>query len=192
MTPIANIQYTTAQSRQDLEGILELQKANLLKNLSPEEAAQNGFVTIDHSYDQLERLNQKAPHIVARHEGRVVGYVLAMTSDFRQEFPVLEPMFNLFDGLVYKGKPVSSYIYLVAGQACVHKDYRRSGIMHECYKLYKAEYGHRYNLAITDIVSSNTASLAAHEKTGFREIAHFTGADGVDWTVVLWDWKSGL
>jgi hypothetical protein len=47
------IVYTTANSKNDLEGILKLQKANLALSLTKEEIQNEGFVTVDHYYDQL-------------------------------------------------------------------------------------------------------------------------------------------
>src|SRR5207253_2263925 len=49
----------------ELEQILELQRANLARNLSPQDAAGQGFVTVEHSLDVLRRMHAIAPSIVA-------------------------------------------------------------------------------------------------------------------------------
>ena len=56
-------------------------------------------------------------------------------------------------------------------------------------------YGHHkklfekaYDFVITEISTSNTRSLRAHEKIGFKII--YTYKDVLDeWNVVLWDWN---
>ena len=82
------IVYTTANSKNDLEGILKLQKANLALSLTKEEIQNQGFVTVDHSYDQLEKLNDQEKHVIAKDIEKVIGYLLAMTKRSRFDIPV--------------------------------------------------------------------------------------------------------
>lgn len=96
------ITYTTANSKSDLEGILKLQKSNLPKNLNPEEIQTQGFVTVDHSYDLLKKMNDIEKHIIAKEQDEVIGYVLAMTKHSRFEISILLPMFNVLDSVPYK------------------------------------------------------------------------------------------
>src|SRR5690554_592589 len=123
------ITYTTAKNEDELRGILALQKANLKKNLSEEEIKRDGFVTVDHTYELLNKLHDIAPHIIAKDKSEVVGYVLAMTKKSRFDIPIIFPMFEEFDNIVFKGKTVSDYNYMVVGQACIHKDYRGRGLV---------------------------------------------------------------
>src|SRR5678815_1652837 len=93
--------YTTANSTNDLEGILALQKINLAPSLTKDEIANQGFVTVDHSYDQLKKLNDREKHIIAKENDKVIGYLLAMTKQSRSDIPILVPMFELFETIFY-------------------------------------------------------------------------------------------
>lgn len=183
------ISYTTANSLTDLEGIFKLQKQNLAQHLSPHEIAEQGFVTVDHSLDLLKKLNELEQHIIAKDADKVIGYLLAMTTESKKEIPVLLPMFEAFDNITYKGKKISVYNYLVVGQVCIDKAYRGQGILDQCYNTYKEYYSAKYDFAITEIAASNPRSLKAHERIGFKQIHRFHSPDGVEWVVVLWNWK---
>src|ERR1700753_3993771 len=103
------IKYTTAQTEKDLLGILKLQKLNLTKNLSESEIQSQGFVTVDHSYEDLKKLNNIEPHVIAKDDDSVIGYLLAMTSISKFDIPVLIPMFQMFDQIIYENKLISTY-----------------------------------------------------------------------------------
>ena len=103
------ITYTIANSKSDLEGILKLQAANLPQALAPAEIQSRGFVTVSHTYDQLSKLNIHEKHIVAKYQERVIGYLLAMTQESRFDIPILIPMFNMFDTILFKNKKIADY-----------------------------------------------------------------------------------
>ena len=185
------IAVTQATSEQDLRGILHLQGENLATNLSPEERASQGFVTVVHSYEQLSDLNVQEKHIVAKEGDRVIGYLLAMTQRSKGDIPVLIPMFEMFNELVYGGKRIADQNYIVVGQVCIDKSYRGKGILDQCYAAYKEYYGNKYSFAITEIATANTRSLAAHKRVGFERVKTYAAPDGVDWEVVVWNWRKG-
>src|SRR5262245_53012884 len=124
--------YTTAESENDLKGILSLQKINLPRGLTKDEIQTQGFVTVDHSFEQLARLNDYEKHIIGKDNEKVIGYLLAMTKRSRHEIPVLIPMFELFDSISYNGQKISAYNYLVVGQVCIDKAWRGQGILDHC------------------------------------------------------------
>ena len=128
------LQFTIAKSRQDLEGILSLQHANLAINLSGEEIESQGFVTVVHSYELISKLNKAEPHVIAKDADKVVGYTLAMTNAAKADIPVLVPMFELFESIDYDGRKLSSYQYIVVGQVCVDKEYIGQQVLDRCYK----------------------------------------------------------
>jgi len=184
------ITYTTSASKEDLTGILNLQKANLPKVLTREEIQSQGFVTVAHSYEDIKRLHDIEPHLIAKHGDRVIAYLLAMTVRSKSDIPILIPMFELFDKILFNKKPVSAYNYMVVGQACVDKQYRGQGILDNCYSAYKKHFIHKYNFAITEIASSNLRSLHAHTRIGFKEIHRYSSDGKTEWCIVLWDWKN--
>ncbi len=183
--------YTTSTTEEDLLGILSLQKSNLAINLTKDEISSQGFVTVKHSYASLMKLNEIENHIVAKDGDKVVAYVLAMTKKSQFDIPVLEPMFDEFNNVVFEGRPISTYNYIVIGQVCVDKNYRGKGIFDKCYSTYKDHFSRKYDFAITDIASTNLRSLQAHKRIGFKEIHKYTSPDKTEWIIVLWNWKNG-
>ncbi len=181
--------YTTAQSEQDLQSILRLQQANLPSQLKPDEMASQGFVTVTHSLADLQKLNEIEPHIIAKEDDKVIGYLLAMTAKSKDDIPVLKPMFQLFDSIQFHSKPVAAFNYIVVGQVCVDKDYRGQGVLDNCYTVYKEAFGQKYDFAITEIAMKNSRSLNSHKRIGFVNSCTYTAPDKVEWQVVIWDWK---
>jgi GNAT superfamily N-acetyltransferase len=183
-----SIQYIPAQTTAHLQGILRQQQRNLPAAISAQEAAEQGFVTVVHSLDDLQRLNETAPHIIGLDGERVVAYLLAMTAAARSLIPVLVPMFYMFEQAEWKGKPVSAYLYIVVGQVCVDKDYRGRGVLDACYAAYRNYYKPTYTFAITEIAVRNTRSIKAHQRIGFKEVRRYTAPDGEVWSIVAWEW----
>lgn len=190
MTIPDKVIFTKAENPSDLEEILALQKRNLAISLSREEIDEQGFVTVDHSYAQLQRLNELEKQVVAKYNGVVVGYLLAMTIASRWDIPILQPMFAEFEKLFFEGKKIGEYHYLVVGQVCIDRAFRGKGILDDCYAAYREFYGRHYDFAITEIAATNHRSLRAHKRVGFIELATYTGPDAVSWVVVLWDWRN--
>ena len=184
------LEFTIAKSRHDLEGILSLQRANLAVNLTGEEIQSQGFVTVVHSYEMISKLNKAEPHVIAKDGDKVVGYTLAMTSAAKNDIPVLVPMFELFESIDYSSRKLSTYQYIVVGQVCVDKEYRGQQVLDKCYAEYRRQFSARYEMAITDIVSSNLRSLNAHKRIGFKELYTFTDSAGTEWVIVAWDWRN--
>ena len=182
------IHFKPAESPEELEGILSLQRSNLPKNITAAEKSEQGFVTVNHSFEQLAEMNAIAPHLIAKDGEQVVGYILAMSKASKALVPVLVPMFNQFDGLNFGGKPVSSLEYLVIGQICVDKSYRGQGIFDRMYSAYGEVFSERFDFAITEIAVSNVRSINAHQRVGFEVIHEFSDKTD-DWAIVALDWK---
>lgn len=183
------ITYTPANSTEDLEGILKLQKLNLAKNITANEMKIQGFVTVSHSFALLSKLNHAAQHIIAKHHNNVIAYVLAMTKHSKFDIPLLVPMFNQFETIFYKEKKISACNYIIVGQVCVDKAYRGQGIFKNVYAAYRELYKNKYDFAITEIVKTNLRSIKAHKKIGFQEIHSYFAPGNTEWIVVLWNWK---
>ena len=182
------IVYTTSQDDSDLKGILNLQKINLAKNLSQEEIESQGFVTVLHRLEDLQKMNAIEQHVIAKDNDTVIAYLLAMTEKSKSDIPVLVPMFDIFESLLYKSKPLSQYNYMVVGQVCVDKKYRGQRILDKCYDLYIDAFKGRYDFAVTEIAISNQRSLNAHKRIGFKTISEYTAPDGERWAIVLLEW----
>ncbi len=177
-----------AQS-EDIEQMLALQKENLSQNISRQEAIEQGFLTVQHNFALLEKMNLLAPSVIAQAEGKVVGYCLAMLPRFQQDIPILAPMFEMFQTIDYQDKMLSKYQYLVMGQVCVSKDYRGLGIFDKMYAHLKETYKDRYEMLITEVATRNTRSMRAHQRVGLQPVHEYTSKEGENWAVMLWDWR---
>lgn len=181
--------YKPAETTEELQGILDLQQANLPQNISEAEKTAQGFVTVHHSMTQLAEMNAVAPHLIAKDGKKVAGYILAITKTSKDLIPVLVPMFRQFESLSFQEKSVAESNYLVIGQICVGKDYRGQGVFDRMYEAYGEYFSDRFDFAITEIAISNVRSIKAHQRTGF-EIIHEFSDSTQDWAIVALDWKN--
>lgn len=182
----SHYQIKIAETTEELQGILQLQKANHEKSLS---SINDGFVTVSHRLDDLEKMNGIAPHVIVKDGSRVIAYILAMTAKSKDDIPVLKPMFEEFNQILYNGLKVSNYQYIVIGQVCVDKDYRGMGLLDKAYAFYKKVHCPDFEFAITEIASRNQRSIKAHERIGFKIIHQFVDEIPEEWSIVLWDWS---
>lgn len=178
-----NIRYTTSSSDIELEQILLLQQSNLSESITLDEKQNEGFVTVRHDFDILKKMNLQQPHIIAKHNDQVVGYALCMTKDFGNDIEVLKPMFAKIDSLI---EPKTNYI--VMGQVCVDKLYRKQGIFRGLYQKMKSSLQEKYSLLITEVASNNHRSLEAHRAIGFKDLIVYQ-ADTIQWHIISWDWE---
>ncbi|MFM2369969.1 MAG: hypothetical protein RL619_2286, partial [Bacteroidota bacterium] len=159
---------------------LQLQKG--AQNITPEEKLQEGFVTLQHTVALLEQMNATCAHIIAKDNDMVIGFALVMLSSFRNEIEVLIPMFERIDGLVPNDKT-----YVIMGQICVDKKYRKQGIFRGLYHFYREELQHEFDYLITEVATINLRSMQAHEAVGFKVIDNYKD-DDIIWNIILWDW----
>lgn len=176
------ISYKRASNQEELEQIRALQLQNSSQNITSEEKLQEGFVTVQHSVALLKQMNSACAHIIAKDDDTVVGFALVMLSSFRNEIDVLLPMFERIDGLLPKDKT-----FVIMGQICVARDYRKQGIFRNLYQFYKKELQHKYDYLVTEVAAINLRSMKAHESIGFKVIAIYD-EDGIEWNIILWDW----
>jgi hypothetical protein len=182
-TPQGPVVVTVADGADDLDGILSLQRQNLLQSLTAVAARKDGFVTVVHTRDILSRMHTVAPSVVARHGGRVVGYALTMPRECRAFLPILEPMFAVLDEVRYRGKPLRDTRFYVMGQICIASGFRGTGLFQAMYAQHLASFSDRYDLIVTEISRRNARSLRAHERTGFETLTTYTDATD-EWVVV--------
>ena len=175
---------TTSTSISDLQVILALQQANLTTNISPQEALEQGFVTVVHELALLKKMNTPYPHTIAKDGDRVVGYTLVMLREFGDVIPVLKPMVGLINERTYQGKSLKASKYLIMGQVCVAKSHRGQGLFKGMYTALAERMATDFDYIITEIALRNTRSLRAHEKVGFQTL-HDYKTDTEDWRIVI-------
>lgn len=189
------IDYTFANTDDDLNAILNLQKANLKANISPIEAEEQGFVTCNHSFEVLKLMNHPYPHIIAKHskhpklphhQKELAGYALVMLKSHADEVPEIISMFTQINQLNYQGKALKKSNYVVMGQICVAKKFRGKGVFTGLYETMFTALKPHYAYLITGISTSNKRSIKAHQKVGFQSIINFKDDLG-EWVLVLKD-----
>jgi hypothetical protein len=182
------ITITTAANEKDLQGILDLQRRNLKKNISNDEATSQGFLIAEFSPDYLQRLHEKYAPVIALANDEVVGYAIIATQENRKGNPLIEDLFNQIDTLTYDQIALKNAPYAVIAQLCVDKSVRGQGLVQKLYGHFRSVLENDYSFGVTDVARANTRSLKAHLTTGFQVI-HTIGYGGLEWDVVLWDWR---
>ena len=200
------IVYETTKSAQDLEQILELQRANHPENLTEEEVKVQGFVSAKHDAHLLREMSAPYSHVVARGsakgmEDKVVGYCLTMLPEFDGSLiPCLDGNLDMkaidsgIEMAQYKGKPVRDLKYLITGQVCVAKEFRGQGVFSGLYHEMRRQLSPHFDCMVAPIAVQNKRSLYAHTKIGFQVVHEYTidsgeAGCGDEWCVVLWDWS---
>lgn len=162
------ISYHRAKTKEELIQILELQKINLPDSISEEEKAEEGFVTVSHSLELLERMNHLCPHIIAKESEMVVGYALCMHPKFKASIPVLIPMFTEIEKALPKDDT-----FIIMGQICIRKSHRKKGVFRRLYEKMKEVTAPDFKYIITEVDRENSRSLEAHLAVGFKELAAY-------------------
>jgi hypothetical protein len=183
------ITYTLATTREELLGILHLQEINYKAQLSEKEMIEEGFLSLKHELPLLHELSGNYRHIIAKVNEKVIGYALVMLKEFSDKVPVLVPMFEQIDKLKYHNKPMKEVPYVVMGQICIDKTYRRQGIFKGLYQKLKEVMGDSFEITITEVATRNLRSMKAHQSVGFKSLLKYTSPENEEWALVVWDWK---
>ncbi len=185
---LSELVVTIASTEEDLEQILSLQRENLERHVSSDEAKKQGFVTVVHDMELLEKMNAEEPSIIAKYKGKVVGYCLSMPRTFRAMIPILVPMFEKIDLLSFEGDELKDCNYMTMGQVCVSKDCRGMGVFDRMYAKMQELQSKRYDYLVTEIANRNTRSMRAHQRVGFEPLLSYD-AGGELWELVIWNWR---
>jgi L-amino acid N-acyltransferase YncA len=151
-------------TRADIPGILHLQEHNL--------PSQGGTLSVALSHTWFEAALADMPVIVARREGRVVGYAASAPFAAHAHFPIVQAQLRAYpcgDG---------AYEY---GPICVAHSERGRGLAARLFATLQMQLPGRE--AVTFIRRDNTPSLHAHRRMGMQEVAEFTHG-GVDYAVL--------
>lgn len=171
----------------ELEGILQLQRQNLRRHLTAEEAADQGFLTAEYDMEYLHQMHRVHRSVIAVDGDKLAGYALVVERSVGSGHPLLEDLLAEVDRLQYRNRPLWSSAYVVVGQLCVARDYRGVGLVPQLYHRFRESLQGQYDYAITDVSRANRRSLKAHLKVGFQVIHTFPFEEG-EWDIVLWDW----
>ncbi|MEX0287912.1 MAG: GNAT family N-acetyltransferase [Flavobacteriaceae bacterium] len=172
------LNYCPSKTDVELRQILSLQKKNLPRAISEEEKIKEGFVTVSHSFELLQRMHKVCPHTIVKDGESVVGYALSMHPKFGLEIEVLKPMFEEIKTIIPDNER-----YIVMGQICIAKRYRGLGIFRKLYAKMAELVKPNFDTIITEVDADNTRSLNAHYAIGFRDIKKYI-AGGTEWCLI--------
>jgi hypothetical protein len=179
---------TTITHVEELKELLALQQKFLRGTTSADEENEQGFLTVPHTLNLLEQMHSLQPSVIVKHNNAVAGYALVMKQECRGIIPVLVPMFENLDRIVYNNQPLKNYSYYVMGQVCVDKPFRSQGVFDMLYQKHKELFREEFDFVVTEISTRNHRSLNAHKRFGFKTIGTFKDETD-EWEIVLWDWS---
>jgi len=171
------IRYKRA-SPPDYDGILNLQKGNLLVNLSAQQA-QDGFLLVEMSEKQFDEINRDLGVIVAESRNEIVGYLCGTSCRYGTQFPILQTMMGRLDELSIEGNRLTEENTFIYGPVCIAKATRGTGILNGLYQALKENAGSRYSFCILFISDKNTRSVNAHLKIGMNRLGVFDFNNGL-------------
>jgi L-amino acid N-acyltransferase YncA len=147
----------------DIPGIVELQGLNLLSN--------GGFLSIEFSNDWFERVLSEMPIIVARRDGRIVGYLVSSPVSVAAGAPIIQAKLRAYPG---SRNPYNH------GPVCIAKEERNQGLISRMFEALRERLRGREGIAF--VRRDNGASLTAHAKLGMRQVTNSrTMASRMSW-----------
>jgi hypothetical protein len=146
---------------QDYAGILRLQSANFIGNLSLKER-QEGFLSAQFTSRQVASMAEDLGTTIASVDDEVVGFLCAFRNEFDHGSPVVEKMLETYDWAEFDGKLLSSYKSYVYGPVCIDRAYRRRGLLRGLYEAHKLELAGRFEVGVAFVSRTNPHSLKAH------------------------------
>ncbi|MEJ2696727.1 MAG: GNAT family N-acetyltransferase [Candidatus Sulfobium sp.] len=166
------IQYRRA-IHADFGGILRLQHRNLLTTLEGEDPSQ-GFLSIEFTEEELQKINSDPGIFVALRDGEVIGYLMAETAEFAVRSPLIAHMLNSLGDVVFEDVPLSSYRLFVYGPVCIDRRHRGQGVLEGLFDSMLRVLKERYEVGVAFVSVLNSRSLNAHQdKLGMRVVDEF-------------------
>lgn len=148
----------------DVPEILDLQTANLV--------AHGGSLSVAFPAAWFETVMREMPIMVARREGRLLGYLVASTRAHTRGQALPDAKFAAYPGAA------EAYN---AGPLCIAAGERGQGVALLLMQAQQRQLAGRE--AVAFIRRDNAASRATHARAGYRDVADFVHA-GVEYVVV--------
>jgi len=145
----------------DYEGILELQAANYVANLS-EEDRREGFLSAEFSREQVAAMADDLGIMIAIESGVIAGYLCAFRNEFDHSSPVLAEMLHSYERVQFEGNPLSSYNSYIYGPVCIGKNYRRRGLLRGLFEAQRRDLAGKFDVGVAFVARNNSHSLQAH------------------------------
>ena len=165
MTPARELVHIiSVATAADIPDILALQSEN--------QVAKGGSLSVEFPAQWFERAVTDMPIVIARREGRLVGYLVSSSQAATAHLALPQAK--------YRAYPAGVDAYN-SGPLCIAASERGQGLMSKLFGAQRSRLHGREGVAF--IRRDNAASRAVHARHGFREVAEFAHA-GVDYLVV--------
>lgn len=142
----------------DVPGIVALQEPNLPAN--------GGSLSVRQPTDWFTKAILEKSVVVARCDGKVVGYVLGTSLAAKAHIPIVQAMLRTYPA------PAECYLY---GPVCVAESERGKGLANALFEVLQKHMAGRS--AMTFVRTDNAPSRRAHQKMGMRELGIFLSED---------------
>ncbi len=173
----------TVSNDSELKEILDLQQENIKAILKTEDILSEGFVTVIHNLDLLQKMNSPYPHTIAKSGNHVIGYALSMLPSMSVHISILQALTKRLQKL---GIPTIDYI--IMGQVCIQKAFRKTGVFRRLYHTMAENMKPHFKYIITEVSMENERSFTAHQAIGFRLLEVRKDAKkGENWAIVCLD-----
>jgi hypothetical protein len=167
-----DIQYRRAEPR-DWLGIVRLNAANFITNLSPKER-EDGFLSAVFSEQQVAAIAGDLGIIVAVSDSRVVGFLCGFRNDFKHGSPVIAAMLESYERVRFNGKLLSNYRSYVYGPVCIERSFRGQGLLRRLFEAQKRDLAGKFEIGVALVARANVYSLNAHVAgLGMTEVGEF-------------------
>jgi hypothetical protein len=169
---MAEFVFRRAASR-DYGGILRLQEANFIANLSPEERLE-GFLSAQFTPRQVAEMAADLGTMVAVAGDVVAGFLCAFRREYETGSPVIAKMLAAYERVRFEGRPLSSYSSYIYGPVCIDRAYRRRGLLGGLYRAQRSDLAGRFDVGVAFVSRDNPHSLQAHVAgLGMTEVGDF-------------------
>lgn len=158
---------------EDYSGILRLQEANYIANLSKEEL-KDGFLSAEFTRAQIHEMAGDLGITVAVNDAEIAGYLCAFKNEFNHGSPVLAKMFDSYTRVYLDERPLSSYSSYCYGPVCVSREYRGQGILRGLYEAQTRDLAGQFDIGVAFVARNNPHSLQAHvDGLGMAQVGEF-------------------
>lgn len=158
---------------EDIEGILALQKQNLVGELNEEQKVANGFVTTPFNKELLKEIIDLGWAFVTQIDGQVVAYLFGGPWSFYDKWPIFPFMTARFPEWKFGGWKITTKNSFQYGPVCIDVNHRGRRIINHLFEAMRVDFMQNYPLAATFINQANPISTRAHLKLGWNIVDQF-------------------
>ena len=142
-------------------GIVRLQRANYIGNLSAEERWE-GFLSAEFSLEQVAAIASDLGIAIVTIDDELAGCLCAIRREFDHGSPVVAKMLASYDQASFESKPVSAFNSYIYGPVCIARQYRRRGLLRGLYDFQKEDLAGQFEIGVALVSHSNRHSMQAH------------------------------